>query len=64
MFRVIAIAAISSAAVFAASVSVAQTTQAAAITTKCSAGLLSVYYARGEATPSEATISLIGRIGD
>lgn len=41
----------------------AETTPAAVTSATCPSGLLSVYYARGEATPSEETVSLIGRIG-
>ena len=41
----------------------AQTSPAAITSAVCPSGLLSVYYARGEATPSEETVSLIGRIG-
>ena len=40
-----------------------QATPAAEVLAACPSGLLSVYYARGEATPSEETVSLISRIG-
>lgn len=41
----------------------AQTAPAAATVQSCPSGLLSVYYARGESTPSDETVALIGRIG-
>lgn len=46
-----------------AQLALAQTSPAAITSAACPSGLLSVYYARGEATPSEETVSLIGRIG-
>jgi hypothetical protein len=64
-----ALAVIASALVFAppilaqTSAQSSQATPAAEVLAACPSGLLSVYYARGEATPSDETISLISRIG-
>ena len=41
----------------------AQTQTPASVGLSCPSGLHSVYYARGEATPSRETVSLIGSIG-
>lgn len=46
-----------------AQLALAQTATTALTSAACPTGLLSVYYARGEAKPSEETVSLIGRIG-
>lgn len=63
MLRVFGVMVGAGVAVIAATAAFAQTTPAAASIQSCPSGLHSIYYARGEATPSDETVSLIGRIG-